>query len=113
MKQRIFRAHEARFPLAVLLAVLVGGIGLASQAKAADLSGNATLTTDYVWRGSTQTQGDPAAQAGIRIAGASGFYGPPGARTSSSRPPTMPMPNWISPAAGPARFPMTGAPTST
>ena len=75
MKQRIFRAHEARFPLAVLLAVLVGGIGLASQAKAADLSGNATLTTDYVWRGSTQTQGDPAAQAGIRIAGASGFYG--------------------------------------
>jgi uncharacterized protein (TIGR02001 family) len=74
MKQRIFRAHEARIPLAVLLALVGGGMALASQARAADLSGSATLTTDYVWRGSTQTQGDPAAQAGFRIAGRSGFY---------------------------------------
>ena len=74
MKQRIFRAHEARIPLAVLLALVGGGMALASQARAADLSGNATLTTDYVWRGSTQTQGDPAVQAGVKVAGRTGFY---------------------------------------
>ncbi|HPW14053.1 MAG TPA: TorF family putative porin, partial [Thermomonas sp.] len=50
------------------------GIGLAADASAADLSGNATLTTDYVWRGSTQTQGDPAVQAGFKVSGASGLY---------------------------------------
>ena len=46
----------------------------ASQAKSAEVNGNATLTTDYVWRGSTQTQGDPAVQAGFKVSGASGFY---------------------------------------
>ncbi|MCL1634744.1 TorF family putative porin [Luteimonas sp. SX5] len=44
-------------------------------AQAAEVTGNATLTTDYVWRGSTQTQGDPAVQAGAKIAGESGLYG--------------------------------------
>lgn len=56
------------------LAMTVIGIGLAANASAADLSGNATLTTDYVWRGSTQTQGDPAVQAGFKVSGASGLY---------------------------------------
>lgn len=55
--------------LAVASAVAAGG-----TASAADLGGNATLTTDYVWRGSTQTQGDLAAQAGFRLSGTSGFY---------------------------------------
>jgi uncharacterized protein (TIGR02001 family) len=32
------------------------------------------FTTDYVWRGTTQTQGDPAAQAGVKVAADSGWY---------------------------------------
>ncbi|MDN5781758.1 MAG: TorF family putative porin [Luteimonas sp.] len=43
-------------------------------ASAAELGGSAALTTDYVWRGSTQTQGDPAVQAGVRLAADAGFY---------------------------------------
>jgi len=49
--------------------------GLGGNVAAADFSGNAALTTDYVWRGSTQTQGDAAVQAGFKVAGKSGFYG--------------------------------------
>ena len=45
-----------------------------SSARAATLSGNTALTSDYVWRGSTQTQGDPAVQAGFKFTGDSGFY---------------------------------------
>src|SRR5688500_18928158 len=44
-------------------------------AQAAEVTGNATLTSDYIWRGSTQTQGDAAVQAGVKVAGESGFYG--------------------------------------
>ena len=63
---------------AILLAIAIAaGVGLfALDARAgATLSGNLTLTTDYVWRGTTQTQGDPAVQAGFKVAGESGFYG--------------------------------------
>jgi len=45
-----------------------------STAHATSFSGTATLTTDYVWRGSTQSQGDPAAQAGFKVSTDSGFY---------------------------------------
>jgi len=75
MKQNIFRMHEARVPLVTALCAVAGLMALATQAQAAELTGNATLTTDYVWRGSTQTQGDPAVQAGFKVAGDSGFYG--------------------------------------
>ncbi len=74
MKQVLFRQREACAPLIALLALVVGGMSLASQTKAADFSGNAALTTDYVWRGSTQTQGDPAVQAGFKLSGDSGLY---------------------------------------
>jgi hypothetical protein len=63
MRQTILRAHEARAPLFTAICVVVGLMAFGSQAKAADISGNATLTTDYVWRGSTQTRGDPAVHA--------------------------------------------------
>jgi uncharacterized protein (TIGR02001 family) len=43
-------------------------------APAGDLSGSTTLTSDYVFRGISQTQGDPAAQAGFRYSGDSGLY---------------------------------------
>ncbi len=50
-------------------------LGASGAAQAAEVTGNATLTTDYVWRGSTQTHGDAAVQAGVKVAGESGFYG--------------------------------------
>ena len=74
MKQTLFRAREARAPVIALWATIAGLMMLGANAKAADFSGNATLTSDYVWRGSTQTLGDPAAQLGARLAGDSGFY---------------------------------------
>ena len=50
-------------------------LGAAHAAHAVQTSGNAALLSDYVWRGTTQTQGDPAVQAGFKVAGESGFYG--------------------------------------
>ena len=67
-------AREARAPLIALSAAILVGMDLAYRAKAADVSGNAAITTDYVWRGSTQTSGDPAVQAGVKVAGDSGLY---------------------------------------
>lgn len=64
--------HPRRAPAAVLLCL---GTLVAPAAHALQGSGNAALITDYVWRGSTQTQGDPAVQAGFKMAGDSGFYG--------------------------------------
>lgn len=74
MKQMLFHAREARAPLIALAVAILGGMAIASQTKAADLSGNAALTTDYVWRGSTQTSGDPAVQAGFKVSGDAGLY---------------------------------------
>lgn len=74
MKQTIFRARETRAPLTALFCTVVGLMAMTSQAKAADVGGNAAITTDYVWRGSTQTSGDPAVQAGFKIAGENGLY---------------------------------------
>lgn len=51
-------------PTAKVVAVAVGGLllGMASGVQA-QVSGNAALTSDYVWRGSSQTREDPAIQA--------------------------------------------------
>lgn len=46
-----------------------------TMAMAADISGNAALTSDYVWRGTSQSNEDPAVQAGLKVAGGRGFYG--------------------------------------
>ncbi|OQZ03673.1 MAG: hypothetical protein B6D36_12615 [Planctomycetes bacterium UTPLA1] len=40
----------------------------------AQLTGNATVTSEYVWRGSSQTREDPAVQAGVKYAHESGLY---------------------------------------
>jgi uncharacterized protein (TIGR02001 family) len=66
--------RDTALPLVTSLCALALALGPA-RANAADFTGNATLTSDYVWRGSTQTHGDPAVQAGFKVAGASGFYG--------------------------------------
>jgi uncharacterized protein (TIGR02001 family) len=50
-------------------------LALASPTQAATFNGSSSLTTDYVWRGTTQTQGDPAVQAGFRAAAGNGLYG--------------------------------------
>lgn len=74
MTQHMFRAREALTPAITLVCAIAGLMALASQANAAELTGSAALTTDYVWRGSTQTQGDPAVQASFKVSGDSGFY---------------------------------------
>ena len=38
------------------------------------LSGNVALTTDYVWRGMTQNDGDPSVSGGFDLEDDSGFY---------------------------------------
>jgi uncharacterized protein (TIGR02001 family) len=48
---------------------------LSAPALAINVSGSATLTSDYVFRGISQTQGDAAPQLGGRVAFDSGFYG--------------------------------------
>jgi len=47
---------------------------VAMPAAAAEYSGYLTLTTDYVWRGVTQSDGDPAAQLGGEVRFRSGLY---------------------------------------
>lgn len=72
------RLQEVHHVCSVGFAALCGAVivcAVVGTAQAAEVAGSATLTTDYVWRGSTQTQGDPAVQAGVKVTGESGFYG--------------------------------------
>lgn len=46
----------------------------ALPAAAAGFSGTAALTSDYVWRGTSQSNEDPAVQGGFKVAGDSGLY---------------------------------------
>lgn len=69
------RFHPPRRRRGFLLPLAVAASsGAVSTAQAVTFNGNATLTTDYVWRGSTQSDGDPAAQAGFKVSADSGFY---------------------------------------
>lgn len=54
--------------------VVAGLLAAASVQAQVQASGTAALTSDYVWRGSSQSDGDPAVQASARIALASGWY---------------------------------------
>ncbi len=54
------------------LAVLVAGVGIAHADT--ELTSTATLTTDYDFRGVTQTAQDPALQASLDLAFDSGLY---------------------------------------
>ncbi|MCD2513727.1 TorF family putative porin [Comamonas endophytica] len=57
-------------------ALLSAGIllcALSGQASA-QWSGTVALTSDYVWRGSSQTREEPALQGGLRYTHGSGFY---------------------------------------
>ena len=61
-------ANRSRFGLAVAL------LFVATSATPAELSGYATATTDYVWRGVTQSDDDPALQLAADLSFAGGFY---------------------------------------
>lgn len=67
----------------VLAATLLAGTALAATPAFADeadapagitVSGNVALTSDYRFRGISQTDGNPAIQGGITVAHESGFY---------------------------------------
>jgi uncharacterized protein (TIGR02001 family) len=62
-----FNKHNVRAYIAIA-ATLGCGSALA------DASGNVALTSDYVFRGFSQTQGDPAIQGGFDVAYANGLY---------------------------------------
>lgn len=55
---------------------LVGGslVFVVASAQAAEISGNVTLATDYVWRGVSQTDEAAAIQGGFDVATDSGLY---------------------------------------
>ncbi len=74
MKQSLFQWREARAPLITVLVTTILLMALASRAEAVDLSGSAAITSDYVWRGSSQSKGDPAIQAGFKATWPSGLY---------------------------------------
>lgn len=57
--------------VAAAISVLLLGAATSVQAQ---VSGNVALTSDYVWRGSSQTRENPAVQAGVKYAHDSGFY---------------------------------------
>jgi len=66
-------AHS-RIPFGGKAAALMLALAAASTAAAEQTSANLALTSDYVWRGSTQSHGDPAVQAGFKATSERGFY---------------------------------------
>lgn len=65
-----------RLPLACLLLALAAGPALAQDEGDAawGLEGSVSAMSDYVWRGVSQTDGDPAVQGELTLSHASGFY---------------------------------------
>lgn len=66
------RNHRTTLSLAILATFVVFGLGMAS-AHAGD-AGSVTVTRDYVFRGISQTNQEPALQAGLEFATDAGFY---------------------------------------
>ncbi len=56
------------------VAMLLTGVAAFQPSFADELSANATVTNNYLWRGLTQTENNAAVQGGIDWAGDSGFY---------------------------------------
>ncbi len=57
--------NDAWFAAACILGLV--GLGLCSEAKAQSVSANVAVTSDYVWRGVSQTRENPAIQAGVDL----------------------------------------------
>jgi len=54
--------------------LLATGLAACSALAQAEFSANVAMTTDYVWRGVSQTNEDPAIQGGFDYAHSSGLY---------------------------------------
>lgn len=67
------RTTQTKLAAAVLSACLPL-VASAGDAPASPITGNVTLATDYVFRGISQTDENPAIQGGFDYAHASGFY---------------------------------------
>lgn len=63
-------SYRKTFPLCAILL----GLAAASEPGHAGITGSAALTSDYVFRGVSQSDGDPAIQAGFEAASDSGWY---------------------------------------
>ena len=61
-----------RFGAAILPAALL--CAFASSSHAGEWSANASMTSNYIWRGLTQTENEAAVQGGIDYAADNGFY---------------------------------------
>jgi uncharacterized protein (TIGR02001 family) len=61
-------------PVAIAACLSAAPVAFADDASPHSFSANATLTTDYVYRGFTQTNEQPAVQGGFDYAHSSGFY---------------------------------------
>jgi uncharacterized protein (TIGR02001 family) len=59
---------------ASLVCAILLGLAAASEPVHAGLSGSAALTSDYVFRGVSQSNSDPAIQAGFEFASDGGWY---------------------------------------
>ncbi len=59
------RKEVGTFKTAILSAALIGGLALPAQANELELGATATFTTDYVFRGISQTMQNPAVQASL------------------------------------------------
>ncbi len=74
MRKPLSRAsgrNDAWFAAACILGL--SGLGLCSEARAQDVSANVAVTSDYVFRGVSQTQEKPAISAGVDLTN-EGFY---------------------------------------
>lgn len=65
-----------KFTKSLLSIAVLGGVSSVAMAADAPLSvsANVALTSDYVWRGTSQTNEDPAIQGGFDVSHSSGFY---------------------------------------
>ncbi len=63
-----------KFAKTIVAASMLGASALASSAAVAEVTGNIGLTSNYLWRGTTQTNGDSAIQGGLDYSHGSGFY---------------------------------------
>jgi len=57
-----------RLCVAACCSTLMAGLLIATDVKAFELSGGVGLTSDYVWRGETQSSGDASVSGSVKLA---------------------------------------------
>ena len=69
------RNHASKNVSSIAIVVLAGALSLGLPNDAiAGVSGSVALTSDYIFRGISQNNQEPALQAGVEYAADSGFY---------------------------------------